>query len=390
MAVTPSSKPSAKNIKALNSLYKSGSITNITSGWHTFTFDTAYSVQPIVNVQAIGQGASSEVRNVGTTSFDYRILSNGADADGGSMQWFAYIEGVSGDAVLDQVNDIIGADYGSIDDLLSNQTDFAKVCASVPAMNVLFVYEPAIDEIAGSEPCIDTIMATSTSYQSLDGYISLNSAIESTDYGWAKRYYRDYSGQTSTTAIHGLSDVFASAQYATICANYDAMNELTSSKMQQLCGSAQGLNGLCKTAQGRQAFTSRWRSAFTHWSTMQQSLGNATYFTLSQASNQWTDISYSTVSNAMYAPLDQWYTGDSDSAYDTAKADACFCFCASFQLADGGTHKIETLVNTPYSRITIVSGSGTNSGDYISCGGWRCIAANRGDTYPSVKVWIAK
>lgn len=388
MAVTPNSKPSAKNIKALNSLYKSGSITNITSGWHTFTFDKAYSVQPIVNVQAIGQGASSEVRNVGTTSFDYRVLANGADADGGAMQWFAYIEGASGDAVLDQINDIIGTDYDSIDDLLANQTDFAKVCASVPAMNVLFVYQPAIEGIADSEACIDTIMATSTSFQSLNGYIALSSAINSKAYGLAKRFYRSYSGLTDTSSIHDFTDVAESAQFSSMCGNQSAMTALFADPYYTSAVSNSAvLNGICRNGVSRYAFNSVWSRNRSNHQTIVSALSDTTSF-LSYSvsvpdSDRYTVVAAMNAANPT-GLSDRVPTMDGARA---ATADACFGMFVSGQIGGGSYNHIRSLIDGEMPEVRINMSASQNVISVVMAGG-QLVDSFRSSA--SGTTWVAK
>ena len=168
------------NAAAWAGLIRSGTVSDIPSGWNSHEFENQYPVSPIVVAQCVDASGdlSVMVRNVTVDGFDYRVLSNGSDVSGKEIQWLAYVEGTSGAVVLDQVNQIIGTSYDSIDDLIANKTDFAKVCSSQEARELLFVYQPAIDAISASETAMDVLMGNAASWAALPSYPALETAIK--------------------------------------------------------------------------------------------------------------------------------------------------------------------------------------------------------------------
>lgn len=269
----------AGNIKAFAKMTKSGVLTDASSGWNTFTFDDAYPVDPVVVAQGYGDGVSVQIKNVTQQGFDYRCLVNGADSDGGAFAWAAYISGATGSAVLDQVNEIIGTDYTDVSDLISNQTDFAKVCSNKQAMDILFSYGPAIDDIVSTPAALDTIMTNSTSWSYLAQYSQLYSQIKASNVGYPKWYFRTYGGTSGLSLITGYDALFNSSQYATLCGNQDAMSEILTSKPSQVCSSPKALNVMCKNDASSQALIDRWESMQSYSATMTSSLNNSSYFT---------------------------------------------------------------------------------------------------------------
>lgn len=390
-----STKVSAANAKALADLYKTGSVTNASTGWHSLSFDTAYPIDPVVVVSGIGDNVTCQLKNVSKTGFDYRCLLNGSDSDGLSMSWMAYVLGASSDVVLDAVNQIIGTEYDSIEDLVQNQTDFNKVCSSTDAMNILFVYSPAIVDIATYEPAIDTICVNSTSWAALPGYTALNSAIESSTAGHAKKIYRTWSGSTDTSSIHSMNDVFASSTFPSLCDNSSFLSAMFANDVDlgSIADSAVALHEMCSHSIARQQFNTSQSRLTGFWSRFLASLGNTTYFTQTVSNNPFASNS---ASNSYYAN-DQYptvtYAGFQGDGWKSLTQGPCYVMFDEVANSFGNslmTTSYHTLIDkTVYPNIDSVKlgeAKSLNNRGPIA-GGFRTVLTT---DYTNVRVFVAK
>lgn len=241
------------NVKTLNKLYQTGKVQDSKSGWNSETFPEPYKFDPVVLGQGEDSGVTVEIRNVSLTGFDYRVLLNGADVDGKSFVWFAYVKGISSNAIVDEINSILGTEFTSVSEITGSTSNLDSVCSNKQASDVLFYYEPAINDISGNGESIDTVLGNSVSWGNIDEYSVLKSSIKSTEMGNAKLIYRKYSGVSNTSPISSYEDLFGSDEMATMVLNDSFLNEVINPTevFKKLILSDVALLEICKNSNSR-------------------------------------------------------------------------------------------------------------------------------------------
>lgn len=382
-----STKVSAENLRDVMGVVISGALSNIATGWHTLTFDSPFPDDPVILVQGVGDNVTAEVKNITTSGFDYRGKLNGADADGTSVMWFAYLARSSENGVIDEINDLLSTDYASVSELISDPSGFADACANSSVVDILFDYTPAITLIASSEDAIDTVLGTSTSYSALSSHSAMKTAITQTTYGDAKLYYRTYSGNTDTSGIHSMSDVVTSSEFPTMCDNQGAMKTLfgKDSYMQTVCSTAQAMNNICKHSRSRYEWNNQRSRALKYLSNLKTALADTTHFSKTEQTGAFADFSSErtfTINKANPRST----SNDDSSGWDTA--DACVVFLSSASNSyDFGDTEIRTCTDPGGLPNITIGVDSSNVRNALACGGLYVTWCQR---MRDLTVWSAK
>lgn len=358
------------NAAAWAGLIRSGTVSDIPSGWNSHEFEKQYPVSPIVVAQCVDASGnlSVMVRNVTVDGFDYRVLSNGSDVSGKEIQWLAYVEGTSSAVVLDQVNQIIGTSYDSIDDLIANRTDFAKVCSSQEAMELMFVYQPAIDAISASETAMDVLMGNATSWAALPSYSALETAIKASASGHYKRLYRKYSGDSDTSSIHSSSDMVNSPQLPVMLADSGFMKEMFSDSKDYNLVITNGvfLSSMCKVKASRDYWNSQYSKTMKDRTTIKNTLDTSGNFTATQSIGQKIDgvgSEWMNKNGAVYnaanpqgihiSSFDQFSSGISKYTADSCMVYAEYVMAAAYVNSDMYVWSLKESGGSPSKRLKV-------------------------------------